>query len=163
MKNLSWLKAGLIAAGVAVMMQILNFASNFVVCIACISLPITCIGWLVIPLGAGFLSATWSKLEKDDFVEALKQGALAGLVLGIIVGTVSLIMNVLLSTLRITALETADFLTNEDPTGLLGNYMSFSFGLPFQVICCGGVIVMDMILSALGGIIKVALSKNSNK
>ncbi|MBU0975901.1 MAG: hypothetical protein ABIE03_04270 [Patescibacteria group bacterium] len=159
MKNYSWLKAGLAAAGISVFMSLASYLSSYISCIGCLILPITCLLWFALPLGAGFLAATWAKLERDQFSEAIKQGVLAGLVLGIISGAFSFALNIIASILNLSVLNSLDILGNSDANSYLGNYISYSFGLPLQALCCTAAVFLDMVLSTLGGIIKVALLK----
>ncbi len=59
MKDASWLKAGLLASGIAVLLRIIG-AIPILGCLLC---PISCLAFFVLPMGAGYLGG---------------QGALAG-------------------------------------------------------------------------------------
>jgi hypothetical protein len=157
-KKSAWIKAGLIAAGVDIVLSILSE----IPCISCLVLPINCIAWLILPIGCGYLAAMWSELKRDQSHEAVIQGALSGLVLGVVGGTVQLIISLISQALNLGAGTLTSLLSEQDnplmqdlafvPLGIGGT-------LIFGSVCCIAGIVLNVVLSIVGGIIYVALSK----
>jgi hypothetical protein len=156
-ENKAWLKSGLAGAGVAIVLQILGI----IPCVKCLILPITCVAWFIIPLVSGYLAATWAKVARDEFQKGAKEGALAGLVLGGVSGLVSIPIqmfsalinqgqNAALSALNDQEVDYTDYV--DIPSGIVGAMICGSIG-------CAIGLVIDVLLSALGGIIKVAMSK----
>lgn len=162
-KNSPWLKAGLLAAGIDIVLTIINAFSSLIPCLGCLLFPIYCIAWLAIPLGCGYLAAMWSNLKRDQYQEAASQGALSGLVLGVVGGAVSLIVQLIFSALNLSA-QSALSLFSEQENGALSqlSFLPVSIGSTVVCgsICCLIGILLDVLFSVLGGIIYVALSKD---
>lgn len=158
MKNSAWIKAGLIAAGVDIVLSVLGA----IPCIGCLVLPINCIAWLILPLGCGYLAAMWSNLKRDQYQEAVVQGALSGVVLGVIGGTVQIIISLISQALNLGAGTFTSLLSEQDNTFMQDMaFAPLGIGstLLFGSVCCIAGIVLNVVLSILGGIIYVALSK----
>jgi hypothetical protein len=156
-ENKAWLKAGLAGAGVAIVLQIIGI----IPCVNCLIFPITCVAWFIIPLASGYLAATWAKVARDEFQKGAVQGVFSGLVLGSVSGLVSIpiqMVSILINQGQNAALSAL----NEQEVDYT-DYMDLPSGLAGAVICgfigCGIGLVIDVLLSALGGIIKVAMSK----
>lgn len=158
LKKSAWIKAGLLAAAIDIVLAILGA----IPCIGCLFAPINCIAWLVLPMACGYLAAMWSDLKKGDSQGAAIQGALSGLVLGVIGGTVQLIISLISQALNLGASTAMSMFEDQDnalmqemaflPVGIGGTLVCGS-------ICCLAGIVLNIVLSILGGIIYVALSK----
>lgn len=156
-ENKAWLKSGLAAAGVAILLQIIGI----IPCVGCFFMPINCVAWFVLPLASGYLAATWAKVARDEFQKGAVQGVLAGLVLGGVSGLASIPIQMVSSLINqgqnaaLTALNDQDI----DYT----DYMNVPSGLAGAVVCgsigCVVGLLIDVLLSAVGGIIKVAISK----
>jgi len=154
MKNNSWLKAGILASIVSVCLSIIGL----IPCIGCLIWPITCTSWFLIPFIAGYLAALWKNLKRDQFEEGAKQGALAGLTISVIVGS----LNACISFIRSSEGTALSFLNNEN---FLEEYMPTSlerigataFGLLIGCLCG---FFFNILFATIGGIIKVALSKD---
>ncbi|MFC1780362.1 hypothetical protein ACFLY9_01570 [Patescibacteria group bacterium] len=157
MENKAWLKAGLIAAGVTVALQVIGL----IPCISCLIWPITCVAWFVIPAGCGYLTAHWADLKRDQFQEALTQGALAGLLLGVIAGVGTIVTQMISSLLDLGTQTALSALEEQD--ALTSTFTTLPVGLGGALVCgsvaCLIGIVLDVIFSAIGSVIKVAMSK----
>jgi hypothetical protein len=169
MENKTWLKTGLIAGGtyafLSTISTILGLIPAMQVINCCLS-PIICIMWITFPVATGYLTAMWSNLSKGDTMEAAKQSALAGLILALISGTVSILTGVIstvlgwstqmdvFSGLQRQGLEIPAYIPMTVGSGVLVTLVS-------STVCCLFGIVKDVILSILGGIIYTAL-KNKN-
>ncbi|MBN2015672.1 hypothetical protein JW766_02465 [Candidatus Dojkabacteria bacterium] len=157
MQNKAWIKAGLLAAGVSILLQLLGTIS----CLKCALWPIYCTSWFLVPLTCGFLASTWATLARDDLREAAIQGALAGLVLGVLSGIVSISITIISSVLN---LSTVTFFNAIEENRNLTDYLpinTLNFGTRIVFSTIGFVFgtFSNVILSVIGGIIKVALSK----
>ena len=156
-----WLKAGLIAGVVAAVLAI----GGKIPCIGCLFCPINCIAWFALPLICGYLAGLWSHLSRDEYKEGAMNGALAGVVLGIIGGGISFILTVVFAAINIGGGTVANVFGNSQADSL-DKYLTF---LPVGIM--GSIIlgilmffvglVWDVLLSTVGGIINVALSKKS--
>lgn len=156
MSNSSWLKAGLLAAAVSIILSIIGM----IPCISCLFLPIMCIAWFAIPMGAGYLAAEWADLKRDEFTEGAKNGALAGVILGILSGGVNFVLNIIKSLLNLSSQTALTFLEdNSEISDLLPSTFGIGSSLLFGCLCFFSGIVMNVLFSTLGGIIKIALSK----
>jgi len=157
MKNTAWIKAGLIASGISIILQILGI----IPCIKCLLFPIQCIAWLVIPLGNGYLAALWADLERDQLQEAATQGALAGIILAIVGGAVSFIFLILGSLLQVGSQSIISSLGESSEFLDIIPFTTFGVGTTIFFGCIGFFlgIVINVVLSTIGGIIRVALSK----
>lgn len=157
MKNTAWIKAGLVACGVSITLQVIGI----IPCINCLLLPIKCISWLVIPLGNGYLAALWAGLEHDQFQEAATQGALAGIVLAIVGGAVSFIFLILGSLLQFSSQSMISAFGESSELFDMIPFTTFGIGTTIFFGCIGFFIgiVINVVLSTIGGIIRVALSK----
>jgi hypothetical protein len=157
MKNYNWLKAGLLAAAVSVTLQFLGL----IPCVNCLICPFTCVAWFVVPFGSGFLAATWARLKRDQFQEAAVQGALSGLTLGIISGIGTIVIQLISSLLDLST-QTLSSLAEENES-YLSSFITVPVGLGGALFCgsvaCFIGIILDVIFSILGSIIKVAMSK----
>lgn len=156
MKDYAWLKAGIAAGALALFLN----AASVIPPLACLLCPISCVSWFLLPAGAGFLAAHWAKLGRNQFNEALTQGALAGVTLGVISGVTSIISNVISSLIWDTTRTYYSFLENDSsrwvdlasvPSGLAGTVLCGSF-------VCLFIIFLDVIIAALTSVIKVAFS-----
>ena len=159
----SWLKAGLLGSGVDVAYSVLTSVLSiipFLACISCLMLPLTCVLWVAIPIATGFMASKWAKLKSGDTEAAVKEGALAGLVLGLISGSVNFVIQIIFSIFNLTYATSLTTLSDNS------DYADLSF-LPFSVgstLVCGLFalvigIVFDMVFSLLGGIIYTATAK----
>ncbi len=156
MSNSSWLKAGLLAAAVSIILSIIGM----IPCIGCLFLPITCIAWFAIPIGAGYLAAEWADLKRDEFAEGAKNGALAGVVLGIASGSVSFVLNIIKSLLNLSSQTALTFLEeNSEISDLFPSTLGIGTTLISGCLCFFFGVIMNVLFSTLGGIIKIALSK----
>ena len=156
MSNSGWVKAGLLATAVSIILNIIGM----IPCISCLFLPITCIAWFAIPMGAGYLAAEWSGLKRDEFSEGAKNGALAGVVLGILSGGVNFFLNIIKSLLNLSSQTALTFLEeNSEISNLLPSTLGIGGTIISGCICFFTGIVLNVLFSTLGGIIKIALSK----
>ena len=156
-ENKAWLKAGLAGAGVAIVLQILGI----IPCVNCLILPITCTAWFIIPLASGYLAATWAKVARDEFQKGALEGVYTGLVLGGVSGLVSIPIQ-MVSTL-INKGQNAALSALDEQDVDYSSFVDIPAGMAGAMICgaigCGIGIVIDVLLAALGSIIKVAVSK----
>jgi len=158
-KKSAWIKAGLIAAGIDIVLSVLGA----IPCINCLVLPVNCIAWLVLPLGCGYLAAMWSDLKRDQYQEAAIQGALSGMLLGFIGGIAGAIINLISQAFNLGVSSTMSLFEEQQD-----QYLSDLAFLPVGIggtlicgsVCCLLGIIINVALSALGGIIYIALSKN---
>lgn len=153
--NINWLKAGLFMAAISIVINLLGQ----VPIINCMIIPFSCISWLALPFLAGFLATKWSKVERDDFSSALKQGLLAGLTFGLIAGFVNLFVGLMFSLLNISATSMYSFLQDEGAADMLGNFTFLQIGIIGQLVCSAFGFIINVAISILGGIMQVALSK----
>ena len=151
-----WIKAGLAAAAVSIVLNIIGL----IPCINCLICPITCIAWFAIPMGAGYLAAEWSNLKRDEYKEGAINGALAGIVLGIISGIVSFGLNIIKSFFNLSSQTALNFLEeNSEVSELIPSTLGIGGTLIFGCLGFFVGIVMNVLFSTIGGIIKIALSK----
>lgn len=155
MSDKSWLKAGLIGTAVAVVISL----TGIIPCIGCLLLPIYCIAWFIVPFFTGFFAVQWGKIG-NDFGEAAKTGALAGVVLGLVSGVFEFVINVIGSVFNIGTSSVLSTLSDNDH---IAGLTFIPLGIGGALICgCVGFIlgiILDIAISTLGGIIKSALSK----
>ncbi len=163
-ENLSWLKAGLVVAGVHLLYSLFTTVLGIIpplVCLKCLLTPLTCIIAIASPIISGYLAAHWGKIKRNETEQTLAFGALSGLTYGIVTGIISIILSIVGSVLGLSV-QTAlsNFNNNDNSIGALSI-------LPFNVassIICGlfGIIILIIVsvfLSALGSIIYTAIKK----
>jgi len=120
MENKSWLKAGLIGAAISSVLSLFSV----IPIIGCLMIPILCITWFLVPGGAGFLAAKWTKTNGNTGLGA-KQGVLAGITVGVIGGFVSFILSMITSLINAGSSTMTSYF-NEDtdlsflPAGIFG-------------------------------------------
>jgi len=158
MKNNLWLKTGILASIVSICLSMINL----IPCIGCLIWPITCTSWFLIPFIAGYLAVLWKNLKRDQFEEGAKQGALAGLTISIIAGSLNACISFISSLIHSSAGTALSFLNNENfleeylPTSL-ERIGATAFGLLIGCLCG---FFFNILFATIGGIIKVALSKD---
>ena len=153
------LKAGLIGAGVAVLLALLGL----VPCLGCI----TSILGLVLYVVVGVLAANWMEPPRD-VGKAAGGGAVAGLITGLVGG----MANVIISTVRFTVgggqaamvrqLEQLppDVLEQLRDLGVRpGAFASPGWAIGGSAICCGLGLLLAAALGAAGGAIAVSLKR----
>lgn len=158
MKNNSWLKAGILASIVSICLSMINL----IPCIRCLIWPITCTSWFLIPFIAGYLAALWKNLKRDQFEEGAKQGALAGLTISVIAGSLNLCINFISSLISSSAGTALSFINNENylEEFLPASFVGIGGSLIALFIGCLCGFFFNILFATLGGIIKVALSKD---
>jgi hypothetical protein len=153
--NQPWLRAGLIGAGVIIVVNLVGLLPS----IGGISLPLQ----IFALAGIGILAASFM-MPRREAGRAAAQGALAGLVTGIANGIVSVVM----VSVGLTSIGGPQALISQLPPELLQQYAQMGVD-PAQVItsgaitaivavCCfPGSIIAGGVLGALGGAIYAAV------
>lgn len=150
------LKAGLIGAGVAVLLSLLSL----VPCLGCITAGLT----LVIYVGVGALAAHWTEAPRD-----VGKGAGTGAVAGLITASAGGLTLMVVNALRFTAGGAEATLRRQfrqfppgmrNPWGDLGfvpgRLAHPAFAIGGSALCCGLGILLAAALGAAGGAILVS-------
>ncbi len=163
MNKNSWIKAGLLASCTMILIRIIGI----IPCLNCLFIPITCLAWLIVPLGTGYLTALWSELDRNQYDKAAIQGALSGLILGVSEGISIIIIFIFQFFFSFTSNSWLNVLeNNQELFGFFNNSNQLSgIGTLFLIggfgIISGFImIIKDVFFSIIGGIIRTALSKN---
>jgi hypothetical protein len=104
----------------------------------------------------------WENLKRDQFEEGAKQGALAGLTISVIAGSLNAFISFISSLISSSAGTALSLLNNENfleeymPASLVG-IGGTAFGLLLGCLCG---FFFNILFATIGGIIKVALSKD---
>lgn len=156
MLNKPWLKAGLIGAGVMIVIRILGM----IPCVNCLICPIACFAWILVPMGTGYYAAQLAGI-KNNLEKAAKQGALSGMLVGVIGGGVTYILTILSSIFNFGINMNLPGLQNADDR--FNNLVSTQSTLLTTIIVgfMGWIIsiVLYSVFSILGAIIKSSLKK----
>lgn len=156
MFNKPWLKAGLVGTGAMVILRVLRM----IPCINCLICPITFFAWLVVPMGTGYYATHLAEI-KNNLEKAAKEGALSGMVVGVIGGGISYILTLIFSILgfsinmNLTGFQNADNRFNNIFTVQRTFLMSIIWGVGVWI----SSIILYMVFSVLGAIIKSSLKK----
>lgn len=142
-----WLKAGLIGAGIIVVLNLLGL-------IPCVGF-ITCFLALLVYGGIGALAAYWLPPVREAG-QAAGQGALAAVVAALIGG----IVNAILTTIQMALIDTSAILSQIPPETLqqmqqagidLEMFTGPTAGVFYGSTCCVGGLILAAILGAIGG------------
>jgi hypothetical protein len=155
-----WIKAGLIGAAFAVVLDLLGLVSPLISCCAIVLI-------FLVYIGVGVLTAYW--MPGATTGTAAGQGALAGLVTGIVSGLVSLVL-ALVRTATVTSTDVLSQFTPQqleqlrqagiDPSTLAG-LISGGAGPVAASLCCGADIVLGVVLALLGAVVYAAIRGTS--
>lgn len=150
-----WLKAGLIGAGVMIVLSLMNMVPF----LSCLSLPLQLFAYL----GVGALAAAYM-LPRRETGPAAGQGALAGLLAGLASGLVALI----LTPISFAMQGGTAAMINQLPPEMLQQFAQagmdpsalFNAGTitGVSLLCClPGGLITGAVLGALGGLIYAAI------
>jgi hypothetical protein len=154
-----WLKAGLIGAGVLVVLNLMNL----IPAVACFC----CLLWPVVYAAVGALAASFMPPVRDSG-SAAGQGALAALIAqlagGIVMTIISAIQGATQGAAQVLPPEMIQQWESAglDPTVLQDTFNSLSGptgGILSGSICCGGGLIVAAILGALGGLIFASIKR----
>jgi hypothetical protein len=148
-----WLKAGLVGAGVVIVLNLLGL-------IPCVGL-VTCFLVLLGYAGIGALAAFWLEPVRDAG-QGAGQGALAAMVAALLGG----IVNTIVSTLQMAVADSAAALSQIPPEVLQqlqdagvdpALFVGPGAGVLAGSMCCVGGLLLAAILGAIGGVIFAAI------
>lgn len=151
-----WLKAGLIGAGVLVLINLLGLIPY----LGCLALPLTLIAYL----GVGVLAASYQPAPRQAG-PAAGQGALAALVAGIIGGLVSWALTLIQAALGGTAQAFSQLPPElmrqmqqlQADTGMSPEMLAGAGALVGGGLCCSVGVLIAVALGAIGGAVYAAL------
>jgi hypothetical protein len=152
--NQPWLRAGLIGAGVLIVVNLLGLIPG----LGAVSLPLLPVALV----GAGALAASFM-LPRREAGRGAGQGALAGLIAGLASGIAFVVM----MGIGVSSMGGPQGIVSQLPPQLLQQYSQmgvdpaavFSSGIltTFALICClPGMVIGGALLGALGGVIYAA-------
>lgn len=136
------------SGGIAVLASIVLGILAALPLLGCLFWPLVCLGWILIPLGAG-LGYGYLAPGKETLGESALGGALAGGFSGLVYGLVSGIAGLVTNTGTVALMEDPDMVPGAIAGGVVG--LVFSICLP---------LVGGLIFGALGGIIWPAVQGN---
>ena len=135
--NSSVIKSGAIAAGAALLLGLIGFVVAYIPVLNCLVFPLICLGWFLIPFGAG-MGYGYLAPGKETLNESALGGALAGGVAGLIYGILSGIATATVGGSATAVMEQADVAVN------------FGGGELLISLCCPAL--LGFALGALGGV-----------
>ena len=154
--KLSWFKSGLLFSGISVII----FTLSQIPFISCLICPLSCFSWLVLPFLTGFISVKWAEVKSNNFNEAIKQALFAGLTFAFVSGVINLVIGIIFSFFSMSVTSMYSLLDERNNSEMLSNFALFPIGAIGQFVCFIVGFIMNVIIAIIGGIIKVALSKD---
>lgn len=165
MKNIikkSFVTAGLIGGVTSSILMVINSLLSLVPFLSCCLCPFACLFFFLLPLLTGLLSAHLAKVKKDDIVEAIKQGALAGLIMGTIGGIINFMIQIISAVFSVQLYNS--FSMFENNSNSLEKYFSdsvnFVYTLMTGFVLLIIIILVDGFFGLLGGLIRGLIGGN---
>lgn len=157
----SYVKAGLYAGLIG---AALAFTGSIPI-INCLVFPIGCLGFFLIPGGAGFYASKLEGHTSNNSSEALQVGALAGLIAGVIHSTANAVLSIISSLILGSLFTLPLFNSFSDTANTAEATASAGFSMVLSIIFSFiSIIVISIIYTVfglLGGLIQSSMNSNT--